>query len=347
MKITIKKLLLTVGLSLLVCIAHAAPKDKTIYLTFDDGPINVTKNLVDVLNDNQVKGTFFINGSHMFGSGGENEDKAVDSIMYLLKSGHIIANHSYDHMIGYHTCQKDKVADENFYNTYCSTLSVRTYFDPTVDYVFFEPLNVTKIRSVIYSDRYKLPHDAGKLYPNDHLSDMARMPFVNNWRVQTKEGSITGNAPCATTDDKPPATYTADDFKRCLQHPSKSAKNAFQLADLLAKNGYQVFGWDVAWSHWGTAEAVASAESFEPYVEAAFNGCHPRTVENFMTDRVPDLNCDSPLHKNKVIILHHDFLLEKGRHGAGDKNLVELDKFIKSMKSKGYRFDTLDNYLIN
>lgn len=36
---------------------------KTVYLTFDDGPsINITKDIIKILNDNNIKGTFFIVG---------------------------------------------------------------------------------------------------------------------------------------------------------------------------------------------------------------------------------------------------------------------------------------------
>ena len=44
--------------------------------TFDDGPINATKGLVELLNKHDVKATFFINSFHLDGLGDEKEDKA-------------------------------------------------------------------------------------------------------------------------------------------------------------------------------------------------------------------------------------------------------------------------------
>ncbi|MDI9216390.1 polysaccharide deacetylase family protein [Clostridium tertium] len=38
---------------------------KTVYLTFDDGPsVNVTKELINILNDNNIKATFFVVGDY-------------------------------------------------------------------------------------------------------------------------------------------------------------------------------------------------------------------------------------------------------------------------------------------
>ncbi|WP_322545806.1 polysaccharide deacetylase family protein, partial [Clostridium perfringens] len=44
---------------------YAENNRKTVYLTFDDGPsANITKGLISVLNNNEVKGTFFIVGDY-------------------------------------------------------------------------------------------------------------------------------------------------------------------------------------------------------------------------------------------------------------------------------------------
>ncbi len=48
----------------------------TIYLTFDDGPINASIDVINVLNEQGVKGTFYFNVWHLDGIGDENEDRA-------------------------------------------------------------------------------------------------------------------------------------------------------------------------------------------------------------------------------------------------------------------------------
>jgi peptidoglycan-N-acetylglucosamine deacetylase len=66
--------------------------DKTVILTFDDGPNarqDITERLIDVLNQHDVQGSFCF-----IGSIAENNPEIV---RYAYESGHIIVNHSYSH----------------------------------------------------------------------------------------------------------------------------------------------------------------------------------------------------------------------------------------------------------
>lgn len=63
--------------------------DKTISLTFDDGPGRRTSELADYLAMNGVKATFFINGAKVSGRQG-----AIDTI---VGRGHLLANHTQNH----------------------------------------------------------------------------------------------------------------------------------------------------------------------------------------------------------------------------------------------------------
>ncbi len=70
-----------------------ASSEKTVYLTFDDGPSDrVTPKILDVLKDENVKATFFIIGT------------AAENRKYLLErefnEGHTVAVHSYSHRYG-------------------------------------------------------------------------------------------------------------------------------------------------------------------------------------------------------------------------------------------------------
>lgn len=66
---------------------------KIVALTFDDGPTNLSIKILDVLNKNKVKATFFWQGNNL----AEN----TQIIEKAKKSGHQIANHSWDHTNGY------------------------------------------------------------------------------------------------------------------------------------------------------------------------------------------------------------------------------------------------------
>lgn len=68
-------------------------KQKTIYLTFDDGPNKGTKKMMQVIQQEDVPVTLFIVGEHVFGS---KEQAAVfDSVINCRYFE--IANHSYTH----------------------------------------------------------------------------------------------------------------------------------------------------------------------------------------------------------------------------------------------------------
>lgn len=64
-------------------------KEKIAYLTFDDGPSLVTPKILDILNKENVKASFFVIG------------KSVEAHPEIVKraydEGHYIANHTYSH----------------------------------------------------------------------------------------------------------------------------------------------------------------------------------------------------------------------------------------------------------
>ncbi|MCI8345405.1 MAG: polysaccharide deacetylase [Clostridia bacterium] len=64
-------------------------KEKIAYLTFDDGPSLVTSKILDILNKENVKASFFVIG------------KSVEAHPEIVKraydEGHYIANHTYSH----------------------------------------------------------------------------------------------------------------------------------------------------------------------------------------------------------------------------------------------------------
>lgn len=61
-----------------------------VAFTFDDGPHpEYTPRLVDVLNKYNAKATFFMVG--------KNAERYPDVVRYVAESGHVIANHTWDH----------------------------------------------------------------------------------------------------------------------------------------------------------------------------------------------------------------------------------------------------------
>lgn len=69
---------------------------KAVYLTFDDGPIpEVTPKVLAILAQYKVKATFFMVG--------ENVDKHPEVYEQVVKAGHRIGNHTYNHIKGWHS----------------------------------------------------------------------------------------------------------------------------------------------------------------------------------------------------------------------------------------------------
>jgi peptidoglycan/xylan/chitin deacetylase (PgdA/CDA1 family) len=65
-----------------------------VYLTFDDGPIpEVTPKVLAILAKYNVKATFFMVG--------ENIDKHPEVFAQVVKAGHSIGNHTYNHLKGW------------------------------------------------------------------------------------------------------------------------------------------------------------------------------------------------------------------------------------------------------
>ncbi len=64
-------------------------KDKVVYLTFDDGPTKETSKIVELLNDLNVKATFFLIG--------DNIEENIEDTKLIIENGHDVGNHSYSH----------------------------------------------------------------------------------------------------------------------------------------------------------------------------------------------------------------------------------------------------------
>lgn len=67
------------------------PNGKVVYLTFDDGPSRLTDQFLDVLWEEDVKVTFFMQGSNL------KKEHLQESVKRATKEGHYIGGHSMTH----------------------------------------------------------------------------------------------------------------------------------------------------------------------------------------------------------------------------------------------------------
>lgn len=77
-------------------------EDNAIFLTFDDGPIDLTEDILDILDQYNVKATFFCVG--------ENIVKNPVIYQRIIAEGHDIGNHTYNHLNNF------KTTNENYLN---------------------------------------------------------------------------------------------------------------------------------------------------------------------------------------------------------------------------------------
>jgi peptidoglycan-N-acetylglucosamine deacetylase len=62
---------------------------KVAYLTFDDGPSENTIKILDILKEQQIKATFFVNG--------RTDQISLDTYKRIVDEGHMIGNHTFTH----------------------------------------------------------------------------------------------------------------------------------------------------------------------------------------------------------------------------------------------------------
>lgn len=75
---------------------HKSRKEKAVYLTFDDGPIPVvTPFVLNTLKTFNAKATFFCIGDNMV--------KHPEIYQQILEGGHVVGNHTYNHLNGWKT----------------------------------------------------------------------------------------------------------------------------------------------------------------------------------------------------------------------------------------------------
>ena len=70
-----------------------ATEEKTIYLTFDDGPSDRTIEVLDILKEYDIKATFFVTCQQEI----QTEEKYTNILKRIVEEGHTIGVHTYSH----------------------------------------------------------------------------------------------------------------------------------------------------------------------------------------------------------------------------------------------------------
>ncbi|MBH8562436.1 polysaccharide deacetylase family protein [Nostoc sp. CENA67] len=99
--------------------AKLSQGQKVIALTFDDGPWpESTAQILDILKENNIKGTFFVVG--------QNVKHYPDLVKRVIAEGHIIGNHTWHHWYHYMNPQAAAYEIDNTTNLIYQTTGVKT-----------------------------------------------------------------------------------------------------------------------------------------------------------------------------------------------------------------------------
>lgn len=143
---------------------------KVIFLTFDDGPVpEVTPQVLDILRKYQWKATFFCVG--------ENVSRYPQLYQRLLKEGHRVGNHSFNHLQAFR-----KTADEYIRNVY----KAREWIDSRL----FRPPHgqlTRKVKRRLEKDFILVMWD---VLTYDYDSSMSEEAIVNIIKRELRPGSI-------------------------------------------------------------------------------------------------------------------------------------------------------------
>lgn len=124
---------------------------RKVYLTFDDGPSENTGKILDILDDYNVKATFFVNG--------RTDDHSKKMYKRIVDEGHTIGMHSYTH---------------NYSKVYASLSSFKKDFFRIQDLIY----DYTGVKS----DLYRFPGGSSNQVSDTSMSTLIR--FLNKEHVR-------------------------------------------------------------------------------------------------------------------------------------------------------------------
>ncbi|MDH5367545.1 MAG: polysaccharide deacetylase family protein [Cyclobacteriaceae bacterium] len=150
---------------------HKSRKEKTIYVTFDDGPIpEVTPQVLSVLETYNAKATFFCVG--------DNVRKYPNLYREILERGHNTGNHTYDHLNGW----------ENSSQKYLDSIEKCKDFVPEA--TFFRPAYGKIKRNVIRSIKNSYEIIMWDVLAGDFDTKLKKEACLKKSIQATEKGSI-------------------------------------------------------------------------------------------------------------------------------------------------------------
>ncbi len=160
--------------------------EKTVYLTFDDGPIpEVTPHILRILREKDVKATFFVVG--------DNVRKNPDLLENILIEGHRVGNHTFHHLKGLKCSTQDYLADVEQCQSYvrCANDSAKLFRPPYGRMRYSQKRELIKMGyTIVLWD--VLTHDYNSRYTADRMVDIVKK-YVRNGSIIVFHDSLKSN----------------------------------------------------------------------------------------------------------------------------------------------------------
>lgn len=145
-------------------------RDKTIYLTFDDGPTpGVTDWVLETLKQYKAKATFFLVG--------DNVKKQPEMVKQIVKQGHAIGNHTQNHLNGWSTVTRDYLRN----TLKCAEVLETNLFRPPYG-------RITRRQAAIMKKRFKII--MWDVLSGDFDKTISKEKVLRNVLQNTEAGSI-------------------------------------------------------------------------------------------------------------------------------------------------------------
>jgi peptidoglycan-N-acetylglucosamine deacetylase len=109
-------------------IGDISHSENTVYLTFDDGPGQYTKQLVSILDQNRLKGSFFWIGNNLR-HWVEEDPSNVAFARYMVKEGDVIGSHTMKHLpLSHKSLEEQEQMIEESTNFVSQTIGSPVYY---------------------------------------------------------------------------------------------------------------------------------------------------------------------------------------------------------------------------
>jgi peptidoglycan/xylan/chitin deacetylase (PgdA/CDA1 family) len=190
---------------------------KTIYLTFDDGPHPIiTMQVLDVLKTYNAKATFFCIGNNVV--------KYREVYKRIIEDGHAVGNHTFNHLNGW------KTDDEKYLNDINKAI---VHIDSNLFRPPYGKISRFQIQQLL-KPKYQMKMVMWTVLSGDFDRDISAEKCLNNVLLSTKEGSI-----IVFHDSEKAAEKMLYALPKVLEHFSKKGFSFEKITDMaLKKEGH-------------------------------------------------------------------------------------------------------------